>query len=417
MRHSYSNVAVADISDMETTMVARRPSTRWKARKQPTEGSSAEPRRPTSEDHALPESVSVSRMQADLKMFKHIAEQAAEGIAVTDNDMQLVYINAPFAQLYGQDRDELLGTNPLDYGGLIEVEDLSLEIERNFDERGSWSGEITIERPDGSVAEALVSATRVRDDTGATIGRVALLTDVSEIKAVEAKLLEVNAALDAYAQTVSHDLRSPLACALLANEMMRDALAENDFEALRHEVAASSVTVSREIQKAYSLINDLLTLAESGQEELKAEDVDVAEVVDQVLLEHESDIRARAIEVIADKDFGNVCASRTHVYQLFSNLIANAIRHNDAERPVLRIRHLEQDDPHCHQYLISDNSSGISEEEIASIFKPLRKSAAGTSKGMGLAIVKKIVDVYGGSLRIYNEGGVCFEFEIRDVAR
>jgi PAS domain S-box-containing protein len=408
-------MTVVGPSYLEPKMVTRHSRTRRKTGPDGPADPTARPGADKARKNPGADPISPVRMRADLQVFKHVAEQAAEGIAVTDNEMRLVYVNEAFARLYGYSPDRMIGRNPLEFGALSSTGALSLEIDRELNKHGVWSGEITIERPDGSSAQALVSAATITDEAGAGLGRAALLTDVSELKAVEARLLEVNAALDAYAQTVSHDLKSPLACALLANEMMRDALASGDPRELSEEVRVSTITVTREIQKAYALINDLLTLAESGQEKIEAEDVDVADVVAQVLLEHERDISDRTITVMADEDLGRIRAGRTHVYQLFSNLIANGIRHNDAERPTLQVRYLGLKEDGCHGYLVCDNSSGISDDEIACIFKPARKGPTGTSKGMGLAIVKKIVDVYGGSLRIYNDCGACFDFDIRDV--
>lgn len=352
----------------------------------------------------------------ELSMFRYLVDNAAQGIAVTDIDMRLLYANAAFEALYGVNRQELTGKNPLDFGLSVDKRhQLESSIERGFEEHGGWSGEIEVERPDGSRVPVLVSASSLLDDDAEVIGRVAMLTDISELKSVEAKLRAVNEELDAYAQTVSHDLRSPLSAVVLANELLKQSR-DAGVDELRAELDESVGTIERNILKASSLIDDLLSLAESGQKPEVVMDVDVTAVVSRVLDEHSGDIGARGIKVIKDRRFGILRASETHVYQLFSNLVSNTIKHNDNPKPAITLRRLEDSPDGGHRYLVRDNSSGIPDEEVSKIFKPFYKRPPSGSTGIGLTIVKKIVDVYGGTLRFYNDDGACFEFTLKDAS-
>jgi PAS domain S-box-containing protein len=365
--------------------------------------------------HRAIHSLHKERAVDELSLFRYLAYNAAQGIAVTDNEMRLVYVNPAFEALYGVDHRELYGSNPLDFGLTpSERESLSQAIQGGYQERGAWSGEMELQRPDGSRAVVLVSASRLLNDDAEVIGRVAMLTDISELKDVEAKLRSVNEELDAYAHTVSHDLRNPLSAVVLANKLIKDACNE-DIETLRAELDESTDTIERNIHKACSLINDLLSLAESGQKPEEVTDVDVTAVVARVLDEHANDIENLKVKVIRDRRFGKLRASETHVYQLFSNLVSNAIKHNDSPKPAITLRHLADTADGRHRFLVRDNSSGIPEDEVGKIFKPFYSRPSSGSTGIGLAIVKKIVDVYGGTLRFYNDGGACFEFAVRDA--
>jgi PAS domain S-box-containing protein len=363
----------------------------------------------------LSQEIAAGERPDETLIFKHLADNAAEGIAVTDKEMRLIYVNEAFCRLYDHSAIELLGHNPLEFG-LKPEERVLLEpiINRAFGDRGAWSGEITIKHGDGSSVPVLVTASNLTDETGAVTGRVATVTDISEIKWAEARLQEVNAALDAYARTVSHDIRSPLSAVVLANEMMREALESDTDAELREEVRESTGSIARNIDKAYALINDLLSLAESGQKPACAGRIDITDIVTLVLDEHSAEIAERGVSVVKDDDFGSVYGSETHIYQVFSNLIANAIAHNDNPEPTITVRHLPDALDGTHNFRIEDNSTGMSADEISSVFKPFQKVSGGS--GIGLAIVKKIVDVYGGTLRIYNDDGACFEFSLRDMA-
>jgi signal transduction histidine kinase len=113
---------------------------------------------------------------------------------------------------------------------------------------------------------------------------------------------------------------------------------------------------------------------------------------------------------------GHVVGSPTHFYQLFSNLIRNCIKHCRSDRPVLNVRRLEEAGIGVHRYLVRDNGEGIPEADLEDIFTPFFKGKSGGT-GIGLATVEKIVNLYGGEVRAYNNNGACFEFTISDYSQ
>lgn len=109
---------------------------------------------------------------------------------------------------------------------------------------------------------------------------------------------------------------------------------------------------------------------------------------------------------------GTVVANPTQIYQVFSNLIRNFIKHNKAENPVIEISNLGTDDT-THRFLVRDNGQGIPEEVPDDVFMPFLK-AQSSGTGIGLSIVEKVVRAYGGGIRAYKDNGACFEFTLKD---
>lgn len=126
-----------------------------------------------------------------------------------------------------------------------------------------------------------------------------------------------------------------------------------------------------------------------------------------------SHYKERGIAVKVDDDLGSAKANPTHIYQIFANLISNAIKHNDNENPVIEVSCLGDDEEGLHRYLTRDNGSGIAPEYLGRIFLPFVKGKTGET-GIGLTTVEKIVAVYGGEIRAYNDNGACFEFTLKD---
>lgn len=115
-------------------------------------------------------------------------------------------------------------------------------------------------------------------------------------------------------------------------------------------------------------------------------------------------------------DLGLIKANPTHIHQLFSNLIVNAVRHCDSPQPRIEISLLGTEPGGGMRHLVRDNGSGIPHELLDRLFSPFVKREGGGS-GTGLAIVDKIVKIYNGSIKAYNDNGAFFEFILYDYQR
>ncbi|MBN1289498.1 MAG: HAMP domain-containing histidine kinase [Actinobacteria bacterium] len=120
------------------------------------------------------------------------------------------------------------------------------------------------------------------------------------------------------------------------------------------------------------------------------------------------------MEVEIEGDLGYVVSDPTHVYQIFANLINNAIKHNDRAGLKIQIAKLGENGNHGHRFMVRDNGVGIETRILDNVFDPFIKGRTGDT-GMGLVIVKKIVGIYGGTIKAFNNHGACFEFSIRDM--
>ena len=164
--------------------------------------------------------------------------------------------------------------------------------------------------------------------------------------------------------------------------------------------------------QAENLIADLLSLARASQQPEVVSVVDVRATVMRIIEEHEPVVAERGVSFIVADDLGKVRANPTHVYQLFSNLIDNGIKHNHNPSPVVEVEYLG-DGSAGHVYRVRDNGDGIRPQDADSIFLPFFKGEDG-STGIGLTIVEKLVKLYGGEIKVYANGGACFEFSLKD---
>jgi hypothetical protein len=162
------------------------------------------------------------------------------------------------------------------------------------------------------------------------------------------------------------------------------------------------------------LTDDILELAQAGQRPEGVEPVEVSQIVRMVLDDWTGLIRERGVEVKVDEDLGVIWANTTQVYQVFSNLVRNAIRHNENETPLMQVRRIASGDGLLPRYIVRDNGAGISPTDLPNIFLPFYKGSDTGDTGIGLSTVAKIIKLYGGEITAYNDGGACFEFTMPD---
>ena len=212
-------------------------------------------------------------------------------------------------------------------------------------------------------------------------------------------------------------MRSSLSAIGLAGETLQSLLKGPLTDDKWSTVQEVTAILSSSVDKSSALVEDLLALAKAGQVPKHVDEVDLNEIVRRVLEERAVDIEQKGITVQVDDTMGHVSADTTHMYQLFSNLINNAIRFSDRDNLLIEISYLGDDAAGGHRYIVRDNSSGIQPEYFDDIFTPFFKGDESDGAGIGLSTVKKVVDVYDGEIRAYNDNGACFEFVIRDYGR
>ena len=250
-------------------------------------------------------------------------------------------------------------------------------------------------------------------EDGEVVGILVLARDITGRKKTEEELKRLNRELDGYAQTVSHDLKNPLTTIKLAADHLGQLWAKRDsVDDLDAEVKRVAEILKASATQAETLIADLLSLARAGQQPEEVSDVDVRATVMRIIEEHEPVVAERGVSFIVADDLGKVRANPTHVYQLFSNLIDNGIKHNHNPSPVVEVEYLG-DGSAGHVYRVRDNGDGIRPQDADSIFLPFFKGEDG-STGIGLTIVEKLVKLYGGEIKVYANGGACFEFSLKD---
>ena len=257
-----------------------------------------------------------------------------------------------------------------------------------------------------------VAVTPIVDSSGRCTNLLGSVHDVTDHKRDQEALQRVNEELGGYAQTVSHDLKGPLSSIAVAVDVLSVILEREWGEALGGDAGETLSLLRNSAKRAMRMTDNLLALARAGQAQATREPVDISGVVHSILEEKRALLEDRGVRVSLEGDLGVADMDRTHAYQVFSNLIGNAVNYNDSKNPEIQISRLAETESGALGYLVRDNGPGIPEGAEEDIFLPFHKGPNSTDTGIGLTIVDKVVRLYGGEVCAYNDGGACFKLTL-----
>jgi len=363
---------------------------------------------------------------ASNKLRKDVLAQMEDAVVAYDNDEHIIFMNAAAERQYAKETSEMLGRlkselfaeswpNPDGHGSAV----------RALLESGFYRAHSIHVRSGGVSFHVESTVSQLRDAGGQSIGCLAVIRDISDrvsaeeaIRAARSEQEQVDAALresqerlrdadrrkDEFLATLAHELRNPLAPIRNALQIMR-----LTHEAVIHENARG--IIERQLQQMVHLVDDLLDVSRisQGKVELRREHADLAAVV-QTAVEtsrplidagkHELTLRLPAPgTLIVDVDV-------TRITQVLANLLNNAAKYTPQQGHIEVSAECAND---CARISIKDSGVGIPADLLPQVFemfaqidRTLERAQGGL--GIGLALVKSLVELHGGSVEAHSEG-------------
>ena len=353
-----------------------------------------------------------------LRQSAVVYENTREGIIVTDPEFRIVNFNKAFARLTGLDDAELIGRNPTLESIQPVNPDFYGAMEQALLDSGRWQGEIALSHQSGSVQNQLLSINAVRDEAGELLNYVGVFTDITRRKQVERErelliddLEDKNIRLERFVYSISHELKTPLVTIAGFTGMLR-----RDFEQAKTEqVDAHFMQIESALADMSVLLEDLLKLARLGYVENKLEAVSLTELAtraaDQIRMRRAGE--NAVIDIAADMPVVRV--DRNRMLEVLQNLLDNAVKFS-AGSPDPKVSVDAVEDGEQIVVTVRDNGLGIDpqyHDRVFKMFERLNSDIEGT--GVGLALVRGIVESHGGKIWIESDGagqGCAFRFSL-----
>ena len=229
-----------------------------------------------------------------------------------------------------------------------------------------------------------------------------------KLKQSNESLQQSNQELERFAYIASHDLKSPLRNIVSFVNLIERRYSEKLDEAGNDYLEI----VKTNARQMHHLVEDILEYSQTNNKELRRENIDLVKILLQITTQLQSNEAYVPSEVLFD-EIPKLNADVATINQLFENLIENGLKYNDKAIPSVRIEFLRRDEE--LYFKISDNGIGIDEEyknTIFEMFRRLHNQSTYKGTGIGLAICKKIVDLYDGKIWVTSEAGKGSTFHI-----
>lgn len=243
------------------------------------------------------------------------------------------------------------------------------------------------------------------------LGTLSITLDITGTMRYQQQVEERNKDLQEFSYMISHDLKAPI----FTIKGMLGVLKEDHKEILTGETGEIMMHVEKAADRLSALVNAVLEYSKVTTKQTNLEAINTQALMREVAAEFSSQLKDCYGAVQISDNLPNITGDRLMVYQIFSNLIGNAIKYRHSDR-ALQIEISSPENVRNSAVIkITDNGSGIAKDKLESIFRPFQRAHTGSveGSGIGLACVKKLLQKLNGSVNVESEEGLGATFTIK----
>ncbi|MGJ3258445.1 MAG: ATP-binding protein [Rhodospirillales bacterium] len=357
-----------------------------------------------------------AELRATQRRLADWADISSDWFFETDDKLRFAYFSPRFEEVTGVPPEQLLGKTR-EEGGAPESDPAQYEaMLQSMRNRLPYRDfEHSRVKPDGSKVFLSISARPTFDENGTFIGYRGVGRDVTERKKSQKALNDAlmaseqaNRAKSEFLATMSHEFRTPLNAIIGFSEMLK----EQYFGKLGTDsYVAYAEDIHRSGRHMLDLVNDILDFSaiEASKRQMHPEEFPFRDVLGDGIRSVETQLRKKSLSLKQDipADLPPLYADKRSVYQIVLNLLSNAVKFTNPEGGITVTA---ASDGKMFTFAVADTGIGIAADQLATITEPFSQSRtnphiAGTGTGLGLTIVKSLIEAHGGKLEIESEAG------------
>jgi PAS domain S-box-containing protein len=359
------------------------------------------------------ESLEVTELKQQLselqQRYQILTENLAASVIIRDDSARLAYASPYTLVLTGYSPKNFIGAKEDFFESIVHPEDRQhyLKALKISIQGEPFQSRFRVIHKSGMEVWAEQRSVPIFDSEGNVEGFLAIILDVTSQVRYQKQVEERTRDLHDISYMISHDLRSPILTIKGMVEVLKQDLAEGNLKASSESLGF----ISSAIQRLESLISSVLNYFKLSAQEVDNSNLSFSKLISDVITDLNS-VKTGKIEISGEEV--SVSADEQKCYRIFSNLISNAFKYKDPNRDLfLKIsweRSLSKRDLIVR---VEDNGLGIPEEKLTAIFRPFQRAHSGSNVdgfGVGLASVKKLVQLAGGSISVESEVGKGSKF-------
>ncbi len=347
--------------------------------------------------------------EKQLHKLSRAVEQTHDSIIVTDKKGIIEYVNRGFVETTGYSQSEAIGKTCAILKSGETTDDVYKSLWDSITSGREWRGVFRNRRKNGELYWENTMISPIRDEQEEITHYLSIKEDVTEHRQLREEVEERNrelaraqslAEMGRMASMIAHDLRNPLSSIKMTMQIFNKRPYDNSTAQNAEELSAIALDQVRYME---NILADLLLF--SKPDALQPEWLQINRVLDSSVLMLQETIQKTQAKIISEYQgtLPAVHADATKLQQVFSNLVMNAIQATELcdHSPIITVRSalvVEQGSP-VIQVDILDNGPGIPDDIAARIFDPFYTTKA-KGTGLGLPIVKRMVEEHGGTFKI-----------------
>jgi PAS domain S-box-containing protein len=354
----------------------------------------------------------------ELSQYKYALDEASL-VEITDTNGIILHVNENKCRVAGYTKEELIGQDNRINNSNYHPKEFMANLWETISSGKIWKGEFRNKAKDGSLYWVESTIVPFVDDEGKVYQYMAIKTDITIIKKIEAErdqrsveLLAVNKELESFSYSVSHDLRAPLR-AIDGYALML----EEDYEtAIDQEGKRLLSTIRHNASYMGNLIDDLLNFSQLGRKELVKAHVDMTALAKATVIEIGKNKKNTANITI--HPLHSIMADKSLIACVWVNLISNAIKYSaKKENSIIEVSSKVENNEVV--YCVKDNGAGFEMEyidKLFGVFQRLHTAEEFEGTGVGLATAQRIIHKHGGKIWAEAEvgKGAAFYFSMTD---
>ncbi|MBP6470124.1 MAG: PAS domain S-box protein [Chloroflexi bacterium] len=350
-----------------------------------------------------------------IRLLSRVVEDSPVSIVIATDDGSITYVNSKFTESAGYSFDEVLGQNPRILQSGKTPAQIYTSLWQTIGAGHVWSGEFLNKRKDGSFFWESAVISPITDARGRITHFAAIKEDITDRKQMEIALRNSNAELqvrneelNAFAHTVAHDLKNPVASIIGLSDFL-----VTSYDCLpKAQIQETLAAIGSSGGKANNIIEALLLLSSVREQEMKLETIAMQGVLEEVLFRLADTITATDATIAIDgmERWPLVLGYEPWVEEIWMNYVSNGLKYG---RSPIRLTFAAACQANGHvRFSVRDNGFGLTPEEQSSLFAPFERlnRVDASGHGLGLSIVKRIADKLGGQVGVESEVGVGSEY-------